>query len=79
MVQKALDNLMLNRTSLIIAHRLSTILEADRIVVMECGRIVDIGRHEELLGRCELYTRLYNMQFRAHEDLSACGAAPVES
>ena len=43
MVQKALDNLMLNRTSLIIAHRLSTILEADRIVVMECGQIVDIA------------------------------------
>ena len=79
MVQKALDNLMLNRTSLIIAHRLSTILEADRIVVMECGRIVDIGRHEELLGRCELYTRLYNMQFRAHEEFCACENDPVES
>ncbi len=78
MVQKALDNLMLNRTSLIIAHRLSTILEADRIVVMESGRIVDIGRHEELLGRCELYTRLYNMQFRAHEDIRARETA-VES
>ena len=79
MVQKALDNLMLNRTSLIIAHRLSTILEADRIVVMECGRIADIGRHEELLGRCELYTRLYNMQFRAHKAFSACENDPVES
>ena len=79
MVQKALDNLMLNRTSLIIAHRLSTILEADRIVVMECGRIVDIGRHEELLGRCELYTRLYNMQFRAHENICGCETDLVES
>ena len=79
MVQKALDNLILNRTSLIIAHRLSTILEADRIVVMECGRIVDIGRHEELLGRCELYTRLYNMQFRAHENICGCETDLVES
>lgn len=65
MVQRALDNLMENRTSLIIAHRLSTILGADRIVVMEGGRIVDMGRHEELLGRCALYTRLYTMQFQS--------------
>ncbi len=63
MVQQALDNLMRNRTSIVIAHRLSTVLEADRILVMEQGRIVDQGRHEELLGRCELYTRLYAMQF----------------
>ena len=60
-------------------HRLSTILEADRIVVMECGRIVDIGRHEELLGRCELYPRLYNMQFRAHENICGCETDLVES
>ena len=57
----------------------STILEADRIVGMECGRIVDIGRHEELLGRCELYTRLYNMQFRAHENICGCETDLVES
>lgn len=79
MVQKALDNLMLNRTSLIIAHRLSTILEADRIVVMECGQIVDMGRHEELLGRCELYTRLYNMQFRALDEPCSAETASTES
>ena len=67
MVQQALDNLMRNRTSIVIAHRLSTILEADRILVMDQGRIVDQGRHEELLGRCELYTRLYTMQFNTTE------------
>uniref|UniRef100_B8DJK2 ABC transporter related n=1 Tax=Nitratidesulfovibrio vulgaris (strain DSM 19637 / Miyazaki F) TaxID=883 RepID=B8DJK2_NITV9 len=62
-VQKALDNLMENRTSIVIAHRLSTILSADRILVMEQGRIVDAGRHEELLARCPMYARLYAMQF----------------
>jgi len=70
MVQQALDNLMRNRTSIVIAHRLSTILEADRILVMEQGRIVDAGRHEELLGRCALYTRLYAMQFNTDDEVS---------
>ncbi len=62
-VQKALDNLMQDRTSIVIAHRLSTILNADSIVVMQHGRIVDQGRHEELLERCDLYAKLYRMQF----------------
>ncbi len=62
-VQRALDNLMKDRTSIIIAHRLSTILSADRIVVMDRGRIVDIGPHEEIIKRCALYQRLYKMQF----------------
>ncbi len=65
-VQKALDNLMQDRTSIVIAHRLSTILNADRIVVMEDGQIVDVGSHSELLNRCELYTRLYTIQYK-HE------------
>ena len=66
-VQKALENLMQERTSIVIAHRLSTVLNADRIAVMDNGRIVDIGSHPELLNRCALYHKLYQMQFEDHE------------
>ena len=52
-----------NRTSIVIAHRLSTVLRADQIVVLEGGRIADIGRHNELLARGGLYTQLYQEQF----------------
>lgn len=62
-VQKALENLMKNRTTLVIAHRLSTVKNADRIVVIEDGKIVEIGRHEELLKNNGSYNRLYRMQF----------------
>ena len=78
-IQESISRLVKDKTLVVIAHRLSTIVRADRIVVMECGRIVDIGRHEELLGRCELYTRLYNMQFRAHENICGCETDLVES
>ena len=64
MVQKALANLMANRTTLVIAHRLSTIMNADRIVVMDRGRIVQQGRHQELLDAGGVYRKLYDMQFR---------------
>lgn len=64
LVQRAIDNLMQNRTVLAIAHRLSTILHADKIVVMDKGRIVDIGKHEELLNRSTVYAQLYNLQFQ---------------
>ncbi|MFC1778866.1 ABC transporter ATP-binding protein [Thermodesulfobacteriota bacterium] len=63
MVQKALGNLMKNRTTLVIAHRLSTIMHADRIVVMEQGRVVQVGNHQELLAQGGLYRTLYDMQF----------------
>lgn len=64
MVQKALANLMKNRTTLVIAHRLSTIMNADRIVVMDQGRIVEEGSHQELLAKSGMYRKLYDMQFR---------------
>ncbi len=64
MVQQALTNLMRNRTTFVIAHRLSTIMHADRIAVMEEGRLVETGRHQELLETDGLYRRLYEMQFR---------------
>jgi len=63
-VQEALANLMRNRTTFVIAHRLSTVMHAHKIVVLEEGRIVDVGTHQELLGRCELYKKLHDMQFR---------------
>ena len=62
-VQVALEHLMQGRTTIIIAHRLATVLKADRIVVMDRGRIVDIGRHSELIERNPLYTRLSELQF----------------
>lgn len=63
LVQSALDRLMQGRTTLVIAHRLATVLKADRIVVMEAGRIVAEGRHEELMRADGLYRRLAALQF----------------
>jgi subfamily B ATP-binding cassette protein MsbA len=63
-VQEALERLMEGRTSLVIAHRLATVRKADRILVMQAGRIVEEGSHHELLQRGGVYTRLYELQFR---------------
>ena len=66
-VHKAIDNLILNKTVIIIAHRLSTILNADNIVVMEGGKVVDMGTHQELLSKEGTYKSLYELQFENKE------------
>lgn len=63
LVQEALDKLMIGRTSFVIAHRLSTVQRADMILVMERGRIVERGSHQELLAHAGLYNKLYQVQF----------------
>ncbi|HWU84808.1 MAG TPA: ABC transporter ATP-binding protein, partial [Rhodocyclaceae bacterium] len=74
-IQKALDNLVLGRTTIAIAHRLSTLRKADRLVVMDRGQIVEIGNHDALMARQGHYYRLYQAQQRTHAEL---GEAPGE-
>ena len=69
LVQKALANLMRNKTSIVIAHRLSTVRKADKIVVMERGKIIQTGTHKELLEKDGTYRRLYELQFADEEIL----------
>ena len=66
-IQKAMDNLMRGRTSFVIAHRLSTIRNADLILVMKDGDIVEQGNHEELLAKGGFYADLYTSQFEQSE------------
>ena len=67
-VQKAIANLVRNRTTIVIAHRLSTIRKANKIVVMEAGRITEFGSHTELLARGGTYRKLYELQFADEEE-----------
>ena len=64
-VQRALDDVMTGRTTLVIAHRLATVLKADRILVMEAGRIVEEGDHTSLVARNGVYARLARLQFES--------------
>ena len=76
LIQEALDALMKNRTTFIIAHRLSTIVNADQILVLHKGTIVERGTHEELMRSGKVYKRLYRRQFeltRLHEELLFSG------
>ncbi len=66
LIQDATEKLMRNRTAIVIAHRLSTVVNANRILVMEQGRVVAVGRHAELLARPGLYRDLYQLQFAEH-------------
>jgi subfamily B ATP-binding cassette protein MsbA len=68
-IQQSLDRLMRNRTTFVVAHRLSTIERADRIVVLEAGRIVEVGSHRELLARGGLYSHLHSIQYARKEEV----------
>ena len=70
-VQQALKEIMQGRTTVVIAHRLSTVINADRIIVMEEGGVVDSGRHDELIARCDLYQRLARLQFEVEAPVAS--------
>lgn len=71
LVEAALERLLVGRTTLIIAHRLSTVQRADRLLVLDDGKIVEAGSHAELLRQGGIYARLFQMQWRDGEDLAA--------
>ena len=70
LIQKAIDKITKNRTSIIIAHRLSTIMKADKIIVMDKGKIIEVGKHKELLKNDQgVYYKLYQAQLKKENEL----------
>ena len=65
-IQKALSQLTLDKTTIVIAHRLSTILNSDNIYVVDKGKIIESGNHEELLAQSKVYKNFYNQQIKEH-------------
>jgi ABC-type multidrug transport system fused ATPase/permease subunit len=78
-IQMALDRLAAGKTVIAIAHRLSTILSADQIVVMDAGRIKEVGTHSELLDKSGYYRRLYDMQFNPQNEEPSTSNVLVEA
>ena len=69
LIQKAFDILLKGRTSIVIAHRLSTIVNADQILVLEHGQLIERGRHDELMSKQGFYYKLYMSQFKKQEEM----------
>ena len=70
-IQRAIDNLMAGRTTIVIAHRLSTVMGADSIILLENGQVIAQGRHHELLESSEAYRRIYELQFAGRDEVTA--------